>query len=235
MPHVALLSCMEAVAQSGSGVTSLFISNVTPSERRLRPACECGRRGRRRFDLHVARNHGVCELPSCFGVVPRPQGRTEARWGFLQRAWFVRQPPWISVASLALLLSTDAGARGGPIARLLALGARPRRASGGRLPRRSLVVRSEHLAGSPPRPLVAGPRVGRGARCACKRRECGRELRDDARLMYGRGLRAPPRGHDPRGARCPATGRTVRSRPPGFAMSHHRLTRTAGSPHPRRP
>jgi len=30
-----------------------------------------------------------------------------------------------------------------------------------------------------------------------------------------------------RGARCPATDRTGRSRPPGVTMSHHRLTRSA--------
>jgi hypothetical protein len=93
----------------------------------------------------------------------------------------------------------DCRFRGGAAVSTCAFAARPRRASGGRLPRRSLVVHSEHLAGSPT-PARRG--TARGARAPLrlrKRRECGRELRDDARLVYGRGLRAPPRGHDPRG------------------------------------
>jgi hypothetical protein len=54
------------------------------------------------------------------------------------------------------------------------------------------------------RPTPARRGTARGARAPLrlrKRRECGRELRDDARLVYGRGLRAPPRGHDARGVR----------------------------------
>jgi hypothetical protein len=85
------------------------------------------------------------------------------------------------------------------------------RAPGGR----SHFVRGERPVGACPgarsscipsiwraRPTPARRGTARGARAPLrlrKRRECGRELRDDARLVYGRGLRAPPRGHDPRG------------------------------------
>ena len=99
---------------------------------------------------------------------------------------------------------------------------RPRRASGRRCPGgRSSCIPSIWRA----RPTPARRGTARGARAPLrlrKRRECGRELRDDARLLYGRGLRAPPRGHDPRGCE----GATPRCG--GAAYSGWRGVREAG-------
>lgn len=54
--------------------------------------------------------------------------------------------------------------------------------------------------GLAPRPLVARDRAwGQGPAAPAQTARVWARLRDDARLVYGRGLRAPPRGHDPRG------------------------------------